>query len=60
MPDERRFDRPLSVLRNGKIVEDNVKEFLDWRKRTDPEACGAAMRPLAEVARRKMTKVVAA
>ncbi len=49
MPDEQHFDRPLFVLRNGKIVEDNVKEFLDWRKRTDPEAYRAAMRQLAEV-----------
>jgi hypothetical protein len=49
MPDEQRFDRPLFVLRNGKVVEDNVKEFFEWRKRTDPEAYGAAMRQLVEV-----------
>jgi hypothetical protein len=49
MRDEHRFERPLFVLRNGKVVEDNVKEFLAWRKRVDPEAYRAAMRQLAEV-----------
>jgi hypothetical protein len=49
MPDQQRFDRPLFVLRNGKFVEDNVKEFLEWRKRADPEAYRAAMRQLVEV-----------
>ena len=49
MPDEQRFDRPLVVVRTGKVVEDNVKEFLEWRKRTDPDAYSAAMRQLVEV-----------
>jgi hypothetical protein len=49
MPDEQRFDRPLFVLRDGKVAEDNVKEFFEWRKRTDPEAYKAAMGQLAEI-----------
>jgi hypothetical protein len=48
MSDEQGFRRPLFVLRNGKVVEDNVKEFLEWRKRTDPEAYRTAMRQLTE------------
>lgn len=49
MSDEERFNLPLFVLRNGKVAEDNVREFLEWRKRTDPEAYRAAVHKLAEV-----------
>lgn len=58
-PDEPRFDRPLFVLDgNGNVIEDNMSEFLAWRKRTAPEAYQAAMNGLidllAEIAEREL------
>jgi hypothetical protein len=37
------------VLRECEIVEDNVKAFLEWRKRTAPDAYNAAIHELAKV-----------
>ena len=48
--DGSRFDRPLLILdRKGNVVEDNMREFLAWRKRTDPAAYKAAMDGLVSV-----------
>lgn len=57
--DGSRFDRPLLVFDgNGNVVEDNMREFLAWRKRTDPVAYKAAVDGLlsvfAEIAAREL------
>jgi hypothetical protein len=57
--DEPRFDRPLFVLDGkGNVLEENMSEFLAWRKRTAPEAYKSAMDGLigllAEIAVREL------
>ena len=48
--DGSRFDRPLLVFDGkGNVVEDNMREFLAWRKRTDPVAYKSAMDGLVSV-----------